>query len=896
MLFVVVAVAILSLLLLAVPAAGLGTALSTSQLQINVGQVVPDWTCSNHWRGAQLAAELINGLNGGRGFAVGYGKSHFVRINYAPRFIAKYDVWDNATDSENRTLSDALHRQYATQLAATSDFWVGSCSFRSELERDEVNAAQTILLAQVGPNKYYEDAEAANQQYIFGMHLSSYKYTEPTLKTTALLGAKTVAIAGRDASLFFQTTCAEAEVMAGQRNMTLVMPRVEYAHPAQSENATYQRELAAAIAAADPDVVIGCIHQTLEAPIWLEVWKGLNWAPKAAWFTCTTWGTWATDTLGLAGGDAAYLLGAGQWHPKMSEPPTPGYTDSIVGDASNFTSLYQARFGGDTNDYNAVAAYTIVYMFMRVVQKTFREDDITSLATQVVSGPYEAVRRSMELVIERDTLYGPVEFDDRYQRNVGRSPAGNQYLPTSAWVAANGGVTAAKHGVSPTVDDTCVAPSDVSNGLLKYPVPGREACPVGMIHQPTLPTCWLCDKCTPCSDASHYTVSACDPATMKRRVAFQWTNAALPQCSPSSTLPADRDIECDQQIMGSSLATAFIIVAGAGCLFLFLLALFFVYKWKSIKWQQPQFIMFICFGAILGMCSVIVKPLEPSEATCPLAPSFLVLGFSICYAATCVRIYRVWRIFDNPRVKKVTATLQWALRRFALLVLMEVVILVLWLAIDRPRPVESTTELSEEMRDFGDIPHVTCSSSTTVFPTVEIVVNGFLAIVGCYLAYQTRNVPGGFRESLWVLIGMLCLCFIGIICMPLAFILTDIQVQFAVYSIATIVIPVVSVGVLLVPKIHMINAGVTAQSTMQTHTSNTMNNTTSSSSSDDRFQYENPRSAGSMTKISKTSSETIGDGGGSDGGDGDSGKSKSAAVVPAGEGGKQGDEDATSGV
>ena len=100
-----------------------------------------------------------------------------------------------------------------TELLEEHDpaFVVGTCSGKAAFEKEVVTSRGKILLAQVGPDSYYENG--ANQ-YLFGLHLSSLEYTEPALKLLAFAGAKTVAIAGRAQSSFFYTPCSSAKVSA----------------------------------------------------------------------------------------------------------------------------------------------------------------------------------------------------------------------------------------------------------------------------------------------------------------------------------------------------------------------------------------------------------------------------------------------------------------------------------------------------------------------------------------------------------------------------------------------------------------------------------------------------------------------------------------------------------
>ncbi len=80
------------------------------------------------------------------------------------------------------------------------------------------------------------------------MHINSYRYPEPAIKAIALLKRHAkVAIVGRSASAFYQTTCASAEALVKHYKLTLAFPRIQYAAAGASSmaaNETFQRELA----------------------------------------------------------------------------------------------------------------------------------------------------------------------------------------------------------------------------------------------------------------------------------------------------------------------------------------------------------------------------------------------------------------------------------------------------------------------------------------------------------------------------------------------------------------------------------------------------------------------------------------------------------------------------
>ena len=121
-------------------------------------------------------------------------------------------------------------------------------------------------------------------------------------------GAATIAFVGRRQSLFFYTTCDEGAANARSVGYSVLLQvhyddtgpssRIDDLAPG-SDDARYHEALAANVSALSPDVVVGCMASD-EADVYTRAWRAAGWAPRAAFFTCSTWG-WP-EAMGLDGG------------------------------------------------------------------------------------------------------------------------------------------------------------------------------------------------------------------------------------------------------------------------------------------------------------------------------------------------------------------------------------------------------------------------------------------------------------------------------------------------------------------------------------------------------------------------------------------------------------------
>ena len=240
------------------------------------------------------------------------------------------------------------------------------------------------------------------------------------------------------------------------------------------------------------------------------------------------------ESLGLSGGDGGYLTGSGQWHSAMT------YTDDLVGSVSDFASAYGLMFPDHQFTYDSVASYMIPYVYMKALQKAFRDSEFNATAPLESSDAYERFRLALGRLIEPSTLFGPIEFD-KYQRNVGRSPAAVQYLPGELGVQIS----------------RCVAPTEVSDAVLVYPSPRTEECAEGQIRLVNSSgSCWLCKACVSCPNV---TLGACDAQTMTRAISYGTDDTAL-ACNLREDLP--QNVKCDYVPNGNIPATTIGIIGG----------------------------------------------------------------------------------------------------------------------------------------------------------------------------------------------------------------------------------------------------------------------------------------------------------------------------------------------
>ena len=754
---------------------------------VKLGQVTPGGGCLPHKSGPALAVSLINALNNGQGFPIGTNNK-YITFN-----LTQYDAGSTGgTEADYDTLHFNLINQLIYQDGV--DLIVGSCSGKATNESYTANDAGKIIMAQVGPNALYEDDNGdPSYPYLFGIHVSSYQYAQPAIRLMNFQGARTLAVFGRKQSLFFQTTCSYGASYAVSLGMEVVM-QVEYqATGADSlrDNLTvgssdylYHQELARNISTLNPDMIVGCMGGS-EADIYLGVWNELGWSPKGSFFTCTTWG-WP-EAMGLDGGDGGYLAGSGQWHKAMT------YTDDLVGTVANFETQYTAMFSDHTWTYDSVGSYVIPFVYMKAMQKAWRYDTVNDTEAADLLGDatrYEKFRVALSLLLEAQTLFGPVEFDTR-RRNVGRGPANMQYLPTSI-----GSTTMSSH---------CVAPTEVAEAVLVYPTPGSQGCSGDQLADANSSACWLCSKCVDCPNV---TISSCDSGSLKRTVAYPGESSST--CNVERGLP--KEVDCDWVETDSDAAQGIGFLALVLALLkLALLAIVFMKRHTPVmRASQPLFCYLMIIGALFADLSVFIDALaggEPSDFNCAWRPAFLLLAACLLFAPLFLKTYRVWRIFDNPSMKNLNLSNKRMLGYIASVLGVNYIILAIWYIVETPEPTPERYEALPGIFFEDEVRYCYEGNNPPVFVVLIYLLQGSMLAYGVFLGFKVRNAPSEYNESRTILAVLLVIMVVSVIAVPLFNIQTDALAAFILVSIAVLMVSSVSTGVIFAPKLLMIFTG-----------------------------------------------------------------------------------------
>eukprot|EP00004_Rigifila_ramosa_P003531 TRINITY_DN1376_c0_g1_i3.p1 TRINITY_DN1376_c0_g1~~TRINITY_DN1376_c0_g1_i3.p1 ORF type:complete len:3289 (+),score=642.11 TRINITY_DN1376_c0_g1_i3:45-9911(+) len=181
-------------------------------------------------------------------------------------------------------------------------------------------------------------------------------------------------------------------------------------------------------------------------------------------------------------------------------------------------------------------------------------------------------------------------------------------------------------------------------------------------------------------------------------------------------------------LVAVSLVYALLIMAG-------------IWKFREtpvMKGITPMFSLVICFGCILGLVGILFYIGRPSEALCTVRIWLSYLAFVVIFSNLLGKTWRVWRIFENKQLRKITITNTDLAQFIGVLVMLEVLGLLIWSAKDTPG----------QAIWFGSPSAFVCSSNnSSLYEAIQLIYRFLLLFGGCFLAWNTRNVISRFNES-----------------------------------------------------------------------------------------------------------------------------------------------------
>ena len=232
--------------------------------------------------------------------------------------------------------------------------------------------------------------------------------------------------------------------------------------------------------------------------------------------------------------------------------------------------------------------------------------------------------------------------------------------------------------------------------------------------------------------------------------------------------------------------------------------IFIVYhKHQLIKASSRELSAVLLTGIMLCYLLPFFFIAMPAPWICAVRRFGIGFCFSLCYSALLVKTNRIHRIFNRPSSSSQVPPLispKSQLFFTALLVAVQVVMVTVWLVVEKPSIVYFYGEYVTELR-CGESPHIGLS--------VSLGYNFLLLMATLYFAFRTRKVPQNFNEAKFINLTMYTLCVLWLAFIPTYYATANLGTIYQTGSLVLAIIlnATVTLCILFVPKIYFIFTG-----------------------------------------------------------------------------------------
>ena len=322
--------------------------------------------------------------------------------------------------------------------------------------------------------------------------------------------------------------------------------------------------------------------------------------------------------------------------------------------------------------------------------------------------------------------------------------------------------------------------------------------------------------CPPtCSFATDMTFSSdsCDQSSQPRLARWRWRNASIQfdaayfanntacDLPRAPALPDDVLVECDFAAVNSSLALGIMVLCATLALAkLGLLAYALIHRTAQVfKQAQMPFVTLTIIGGVMADFAPVFFMGPVTTLRCHFFPSWLLISTTLLYGPLVLKTYRVWKIMDNPKMKRVKSSTTLTLASFCLLLTLEVVVAAIFGVVS---PVHAET-YTFAFSDYASLSRMRCQDGGSAFTFLAFAAVAILVVAGLYLAFKTRNVTSKYTENKAILGAFYTMTFASLVVIPVTRLFGDSNMlfQFIFISLAILLVSSVSVFSFMSPKI-----------------------------------------------------------------------------------------------
>ena len=236
---------------------------------------------------------------------------------------------------------------------------------------------------------------------------------------------------------------------------------------------------------------------------------------------------------------------------------------------------------------------------------------------------------------------------------------------------------------------------------------------------------------------------------------------------------SDERVDCSQNylamyIVFGVLTLVFMLIVVLLSVFVVMFGIIMGYR--RLRASSPSFLLLMLLSMFVGYSSIFTWYGKPHPVACGFQPWLLGLSTISMILALNVKIFRVWKIFNEHMKRQKISDL----RLFALWLMgmiPAVVILVVWTIVSTP----TATMMEGDGKD-----HYVCTTGGftgepggLIFFCILVGYGAFILFVGIILTVASRNVPYRFNEGKLLAISVYNIAFLSVVIIPVFMVLQN---------------------------------------------------------------------------------------------------------------------------
>ena len=319
-------------------------------------------------------------------------------------------------------------------------------------------------------------------------------------------------------------------------------------------------------------------------------------------------------------------------------------------------------------------------------------------------------------------------------------------------------------------------------------------------------------------------------------------------------LPNTQKLYCDYVGWGSSTGWITIILSSIGVVISFVFVVG-ITKWFArpiMRLSQPIFLVVSVIGALLCCAQNFLTLGANTDLSCTLRVWAINMFFDLLFGPLMCKTYRVNKIMNNKKLRKVAMTNFQVFRMLIGFLLVEFGILIAWQLIDPvklvvsseagvflesavkcerafekcmrvsdPVPtevgcllatssIESPNCVIENNMGFGfnmydKLGEQTCADEKNLFGNVVLFYKAIFVLYGCYLGWQTRRFDSSLAESKYIMVAMYQIAVLGIMTLLLFSMGVSVQARATLQVITTVIGSLGAIILVIGPKFLRVN-------------------------------------------------------------------------------------------